>query len=145
MDDRAASGLQRFVDAQHDTYPVALREIRAGAKRSHWMWFIFPQLRGLGHSPMADYYGIADLAEARAYLAHPVLGARLEEITLAVLSPLDTDLDQLFGAIDALKFRSSMTLFARACEAEASTFSEALDRYCEGRPDRRTLELLLTR
>lgn len=117
--------LQRFVDAQQQVYPVALSEVRQGRKRTHWMWYIFPQLRGLGRSAMAHTYGIRDLQEARDYLAHPVLGARLEEITRAVarsgVAPRE-----IFGDIDYLKFVSCMTLFARASNPE-SVFASALD------------------
>ncbi|HET7575458.1 MAG TPA: DUF1810 domain-containing protein [Sphingomicrobium sp.] len=133
--------LQRFVDAQRDTFEVALAEIRAGAKRSHWMWFIFPQLRGLGHSPTAQFFGIASLDEARAYLAHPLLGARLREC-VAGLSPWAGRRDpvQIFGPVDALKLGSSLTLFDQA--APGGCFGEGLDSLFCGKRDTRTLALL---
>ncbi len=132
--------LTRFVEAQAPVHETALGELRAGRKRSHWMWFVFPQLAGLGMSPTARFYGIAGLGEARAYLAHPVLGLRLLACTRAVLGVEDRSLHAIFGSPDDLKFRSSMTLFDRAGGEPA--FREALERYCEGRPDPRTLELL---
>ena len=134
--------LDRFVQAQAPVFASALAELRAGAKRSHWMWFVFPQLRGLGRSPMAVRYGLADLAEARAYLAHPVLAGRLEACTQAVLATRGRSLAAIFGSPDDVKFRSSMTLFARADLAAGRPFAEALDRFCEGRADERTLALL---
>ena len=127
--------LQRFVDAQDDgTYDRALGELRAGAKRSHWMWFVFPQLAGLGRSETARFYAIADLDEARAYLAHPVLGPRLVECA-RTLTGLDThDAVAVFGGIDAQKLRSSMTLFARAAPDEPA-FAAVLDQYFDGTED----------
>ena len=127
-------------------YEMALAELRQGRKRTHWMWFIFPQLTGLGRSYMAALYGIASLAEARAYLAHPELGARLEAVTRAVLSHADTALRDIFGTPDDLKFRSSMTLFARA-SAGSSAYAEALDVFCGGAEDpghRSAADALLT-
>lgn len=132
--------LTRFVEAQAPVHETALAELRAGHKRSHWMWFVFPQLAGLGTSPTARVYGIAGLDEARAYLAHPVLGPRLLACTRAVLGLEGRSLHAIFGSPDDLKFRSSMTLFDRA--GSEPVFREALERYCEGRPDPRTLELL---
>ena len=120
--------LQRFVDAQDrgGTYDRALQELRDGRKTSHWMWFVFPQIAGLGHSPMAQRYAISSLDEARAYLAHPVLGDRLRESARA-LTGLDTsDPGEVLGGIDALKLRSSMTLFARAAPDEP-LFAQVLD------------------
>ncbi|GGE41356.1 hypothetical protein GCM10007276_18450 [Agaricicola taiwanensis] len=133
--------LQRFVEAQEGTFEIALEELRAGRKRSHWMWFIFPQLKGLGHSPTAEFYGIGSLGEARAYLAHPVLGSRLRVATHAVLAAKAASLREIFGSPDDLKFRSSMTLFAAAAPGE-DLFQRALDRWCGGEKDGRTLELL---
>jgi uncharacterized protein (DUF1810 family) len=133
--------LQRFVAAQAGVYEIALGELRQGRKRTHWMWFIFPQLAGLGRSDMATFYGIHSLAEARAYLGHPVLGARLKEVTRAVLSHPDAALRDVFGAPDDLKFRSSMTLFARA-SAAPSVYAEALDVFCGGAEDPATVRLL---
>jgi uncharacterized protein (DUF1810 family) len=128
--------LDRFVTAQEGVYPRALAEIKAGDKRSHWMWFIFPQLAGLGFSAAAQMYAVHDLDEARAYLAHPVLGPRLVECTRAVL----TNERQFFPFPDDLKLRSSMTLFSRAA-ADPAPFDEVLGRFYDG-PDERTLELL---
>ena len=133
--------LDRFLKAQKHTYPAALREIRAGRKESHWMWFIFPQMRGLGRSDMAYIYGIADRAEAEAYLAHPVLSARLREITEALLSLEESDPNAIFGGIDAMKLRSSMTLFAAVSE-DNSVFHRTLAKFFSGRMDQKTLELL---
>jgi uncharacterized protein (DUF1810 family) len=116
-------------------------ELRAGRKRSHWMWFIFPQLRGLGSSPSAQHYGLASLAEARAYLDHPVLGARLRECTRCLLLLEGRSAAEIFGYPDELKLRSCLTLFERAAPQE-ELFSEALGKYYGGQPDPRTLELL---
>ena len=132
--------LQRFTTAQAPVFETALAELKAGRKRTHWMWFVFPQMRGLGASPTAQVFGVSSLAEARAYLAHPVLGERLRRCTEAVLALKDGDLGSIFGSPDDVKFRSSMTLFARA--SDAPIFRAALDRYCEGRMDERTLALL---
>lgn len=134
------SGLQRFVDAQEGIYATALAELRAGDKRTHWMWFVFPQMRGLGFSSNAQFYGIASLEEARDYLAHPVLGPRLRECTRAVLDVTGKPLEDILGGVDAQKFRSSMTLFLRA--SGEPIFREALDRYCGGREDEKTLSLI---
>jgi uncharacterized protein (DUF1810 family) len=125
--------LQRFVDAQRDSYDTALAELRAGAKRSHWMWFVFPQVAGLGRSATAQHFAISGLDEARAYLAHPVLGPRLVECAGA-LTDLDVDDPvQVMGSIDAQKLRSSMTLFARA--ADEPVFRQVLDQYFGGTED----------
>ena len=135
--------LERFVQAQDGggTYEQALRELRAGRKTSHWMWFVFPQLAGLGHSPMAQAYALSSLQQARDYLAHPVLGPRLRACTAAVLSHPERSAEQVMGGIDALKLRSSMTLFARAAPDEAA-FREVLDAFYGGEPDARTDQLL---
>ena len=133
--------LDRFLKAQEHTYSAALREIRNGRKESHWMWFIFPQMRGLGMSDMAYIYGITDRAEAEAYLAHTVLSARLHEITESLLTLDESNPNMIFGEIDAMKLRSSMTLFAAVSE-DASVFHAALDKFFGGRMDQRTLELL---
>ncbi|MEV6343698.1 DUF1810 domain-containing protein [Actinoplanes sp. NPDC051851] len=134
------SELQRFVDAQDGIYERALAELAAGQKRSHWMWFVFPQLAGLGSSPTARRYAIRDLAEARDYLAHPLLGARLIECAETLLGlPEGADVSRIFGFPDDLKLRSSMTLFARA--DDSGVFERVLKRFCEG-PDPRTGELL---
>lgn len=133
--------LQRFVDAQNDVYASVLAELRAGEKRGHWMWFIFPQLCGLGQSPMAQRYGIRSLDEAIAYLRHPILGPRLIECTRIVNGLKLQRIDDLFPYPDDLKFRSSMTLFHQAAP-ETAEFSEALDLYFAGEPDPRTLQML---
>lgn len=135
--------LQRFIDAQDrdGTYARALEELRAGRKASHWMWFVFPQLRGLGHSATAQRYGLASLAEARAYLDHPALGPRLRACTRAMLAIEGRDATAVLGSPDDLKFRSCMTLFQRAAPDEA-LFDQALLRYFDGAPDPRTLALL---
>jgi uncharacterized protein (DUF1810 family) len=132
--------LQRFVDAQAPVHATALAELRAGAKRTHWMWFVFPQIAGLGLSSTAQFYAIASLEEARAYLAHPVLGPRLREATGAVNAVTGRTAHEIFGSPDDLKFRSSMTLFRAA--AQEPVFQAALDRYFAGAPDPRTLAIL---
>jgi len=136
--------LDRFVEAQAGVHDEALAELRAGRKRSHWMWFVFPQVEGLGTSPMAQRYALAGPDEARAFLAHPVLGPRLLECTRAVLAVEGRTLHEIFGSPDDLKFRSSMTLFEIAA-GPRSVFSEALDRYCGGVRDAATLGRLETR
>ena len=133
--------LERFVAAQEGVHASALAELRAGEKRSHWMWFIFPQIAGLGSSPMAQRYAIGSLDEARAYLAHPVLGARLRTSTAAVNRITGRSAHAIFGAPDDLKFRSSMTLFARAAPEEPA-FAEALAKFFGGVPDALTLAKL---
>ena len=133
---------QRFASAQASTFDTALDELRAGRKQSHWMWFIFPQPRGLGRSSTAQFYGIASLDEARTYLAHPLLGARLRLATEAVLAIKDRSLAQIFGSPDDMKFQSSMTLFALASGPGASPFQQALDRWCGGKLDGNSVALL---
>lgn len=133
--------LERFVEAQAGVYEQVCRELEEGRKRSHWMWFIFPQLKGLGHSAMAERYGISSRAEAEAYLAHAVLGARLRYCTELVAAVEGRSVEQIFGSPDDLKFRSSMTLFA-SVDAEGSVFARALGKYFGGRPDRLTIERL---
>ena len=133
--------LGRFIEAQGPVWPAALAEIRAGRKQSHWMWFVFPQLAGLGSSPMAIHYAIGSADEARAYLAHPLLGGRLREGVAAMLSHRGSSAESILGGIDALKFRSSLTLFEAVAE-EPSLFAEALDLFYSGVRDERTLELL---
>ena len=133
--------LDRFLKAQEDIYSTALDELRTGRKRSHWIWFIFPQLAGLGQSPNSKFYGITSPEEAVAYLKHPILGARLHEC-LRVLQTLEqTSADRVFGELDAMKFRSSLTLFARADGADP-IIEGALYRWFGGRKDERTLALL---
>ncbi len=136
--------LERFVTAQAPVLDTALAELKAGKKRSHWMWFVFPQLRGLGHSPMAQFYGIGSLYEAQAYLEHPLLGPRLELCTETVLASDATSLLKLFGSPDDLKFRSSMTLFALAVADDGSLFRKVLDRWYGGQMDEQTQRLLLS-
>lgn len=137
-----AFNLQRFVSAQEDSFERALREVEEGSKRSHWMWYVFPQLDGLGRSSTARFFAISGAAEAEAYLAHPVLGARLEKITRALLA-LDGSLSahKIFGSPDDLKLRSCMTLFSSISE-EGNVFERVLDKYFDGKPCYRTLELL---
>ena len=131
--------LQRFIDAQDAIYDRVLTELRAGRKTSHWMWFIFPQIAGLGSSPMAQEFAIASLDEARAYLAHEVLGPRLQECTRLVMAVQGKPIADILGYPDDLKFRSCMTLFAEAGGAGAP-FRDALQQYFAGKPDARTLE-----
>lgn len=141
MDDH--NDLDRFVTAQNagDTFGRAIKELRRGRKTSHWMWFVFPQLSGLGHSHMSRTYAVSSLGEARAYLQHPVLGPRLRECaTIVTASPVRTATD-IFGDIDTQKLRSSMTLFLRADPAEQA-FQRVLDRYFDGRTDPATDRLL---
>jgi uncharacterized protein (DUF1810 family) len=133
--------LDRFVQAQRPVYDRALAELRAGAKRTHWMWFILPQLAGLGSSPMAQRFAIGSLDEARAYLNHPVLGSRLLECVTAVNALAGRTAYEIFGSPDDAKFRSCLTLFERAASNE-SAFRQALDAYYDGARDRRTLERL---
>ena len=133
--------LERFVRAQDPVYATVVRELRAGHKRSHWMWFIFPQIAGLGHSEMAQRYAIASGDEAAAYLAHPVLGARLRECA-GIVAALDSDsADEVFGHPDHLKFRSSMSLFADIAPDEA-VFQACIDKFFDGEPDEATLARL---
>jgi uncharacterized protein (DUF1810 family) len=142
MQDGDPFDLARFVSAQDAAYEGVVRELRAGRKTSPWMWFIFPQLRGLGTSPMATYYGITSLDEARAYLAHELLGARLVFCTARVLAARASSLREIFGTPDDRTFRSSMTLFAVASDGRHEPFEDALARVCDGEMDERTLELL---
>ena len=133
--------LQRFVDAQQGVYAKVLDELRAGRKRRHWIWFVFPPLKGLGRSATAQHFGLAGADEALAYWRHPVLGARLQECTTLTLQVPHRTALQLFGTPDDLKFRSCMTLF-REVAPEASCFALALQRYWGGEPDVQTLSLL---
>ena len=137
--DVEAFDLERFVRAQGGgVYEQALRELRDGAKRSHWMWFVFPQVAGLGRSPTAQRYAISGLDEARAYRAHPVLGPRLVESARVLAELTGRRAEQVFGPVDAVKLRSSMTLFERA-EPEAAVFGDVLDRFFGGERDEATL------
>jgi uncharacterized protein (DUF1810 family) len=133
--------LHRFVDAQEHVYDTVLDELRGGRKRSHWIWFVFPQLQGLGRSPTAHHFGISSLDEARAYLAHPVLGPRLRECARLVAQIDGRSADDIFGWPDNLKVRSSMTLFARATDDNAE-FRAVLDKFYNGEDDPATVELL---
>lgn len=133
--------LKRFVAAQDSVFDTVLAELKEGQKRSHWMWFVFPQLRGLGHSPTAQFYGIASIEEARAYLQDDVLGPRLTLCTQTVLDGQAQLLIDIFGTPDDLKFRSSMTLFEAAAPKE-DIFGRALDTFCSGDRDERTLNLV---
>jgi uncharacterized protein (DUF1810 family) len=133
--------LDRFIDAQKNSYAVALAEIKRGRKSSHWMWYIFPQISGLGQSSTAIYYSIRDLNEAKEYYAHPVLGARLREISTVLLNLQGSDPVAVFGGIDSMKLKSSMTLFAVAAP-EDKLFQQVLDKYYNGDLDRLTLSIL---
>ena len=133
--------LDRFLDAQEASYETALDELQSGHKRSHWIWFIFPQIAGLGRSPTAQHYAIRSLDEAQAYLAHPILGARLHECIKALQLLPPTSAEEVFGSLDAMKVRSSLTLFAEADPGDAIV-AAALDRWFDGRRDDTTLELL---
>ncbi|MGC1462929.1 MAG: DUF1810 domain-containing protein [Terracidiphilus sp.] len=133
--------LERFLGAQAIVYAEVLEELRAGKKQTHWMWFIFPQMKGLGHSPQSEFFGIGSLQEAAAYSQHPVLGPRLQECTRIVNQLEKRTIQQILDPPDDLKFRSSMTLFSRAA-ADPSAFNHALEKYFAGHPDPQTLELL---
>ncbi|MGC1388470.1 MAG: DUF1810 domain-containing protein [Steroidobacteraceae bacterium] len=133
--------LQRFLDAQCGVYDRVERELRSGRKESHWMWFIFPQIKGLGHSAMAQKYALSSLAESKAYLDHPVLGQRLRECTQLVTNLNGPSIEGIFGYPDYLKFQSSMTLFAHAT-ADNKIFEDALQKYFRTHYDRQTIERL---
>lgn len=133
--------LERFVQAQRGSYATALAELQAGQKRSHWMWYIFPQIAGLGHSATAQRYAIGGADEARAYLAHPLLGARLAECCAALLSIEGRSASAILGYPDDLKLRSSMTLFS-AVSPPGSIFAQVLAKYYQGEPDARTLKIV---
>jgi len=133
--------LDRFVTEQNRDYETVLGELRRGRKSSHWIWFIFPQIAGLGHSAMSQYFAIASLDEARAYLAHPILGPRLRECARLVLAVEGRTAEEILGSIDAMKLRSSMTLFHRAAPDEPE-FASVLDRYFDGVEDEATLARL---
>jgi uncharacterized protein (DUF1810 family) len=134
--------LQRFVDAQANHFGAAIEELRQGRKRTHWMWFVFPQMRGLARSTRSHFYGIGSLDEARAYLDHPILGDRLIRATEAVLGHADIPLSTLFGSPDDVKFISSMTLFALADADGGALFRRAIERFGASGPDKATLALL---
>jgi uncharacterized protein (DUF1810 family) len=133
--------LQRFLDAQATDYAQALAEVKAGRKRSHWMWYIFPQIQGLGFSSISRHYAIRDLAEATAYLRHPVLGQRLVAISLALVGLASSDASRVFGSPDDLKLKSSMTLFAAVPGADA-VFEQVLAKFFGGVRDGKTLQVL---
>jgi uncharacterized protein (DUF1810 family) len=133
--------LKRFVDAQTPVYERVVDELRQGRKQSHWMWFIFPQIKGLGSSAMANQFAIASRGEAQAYLDHPVLGPRLRECTRLVIAAPERSIEEILGYPDDLKFRSSMTLFA-AVTADNKDFTDALDKFYGGKADPATLERL---
>ncbi len=133
--------LERFVNAQETTFEQVCAELRAGRKKTHWMWFMFPQLKGLGHSEMARKFAVSSRQEAEAYLEHAILGPRLRKCTQLVIEVEGRSVEQIFGYPDDLKFRSSMTLFANAT-AENQVFNDALQKYFDGEPDSLTVELL---
>jgi uncharacterized protein (DUF1810 family) len=133
--------LARFFAAQQGVFERVLDELRSGRKKSHWMWYIFPQIDGLGRSETARYYAIKSFDEARAYLAHPLLGARLVECCETILALTDKSASELFGFPDDMKLKSCITLFAAMTEG-SSVFSRVLDKYFDGKPDRRTIDLL---
>jgi uncharacterized protein (DUF1810 family) len=133
--------LKRFVDAQNPVFEQVLVELQRGGKEGHWMWFIFPQIKGLGYSWMAHKFGIASRAEAEAYLAHPILGPRLIECTRLVNLVEGRSIEEIFGDVDTLKFRSSMTLFAQVAR-DNRVFADALHKYFAGQPDLLTIEHL---
>lgn len=141
MPRQTAVDLERFVTAQEPVLARVLAELAAGRKQSHWMWFIFPQMRGLGHSHMAEIYGLSSLDEARAYLAHPLLGPRLRQCVQLSLDAQGA-LHEIFGSPDDMKFCSSMSLFALAADPQPSIFRDALGRFCAGKLDARTVDLL---
>ncbi len=134
-------GLSRFINAQEEVYNDVLAELKKGAKRTHWMWFIFPQIEGLGYSTTAQYYAIKSIDEARTYLNHPVLGSRLKECAEAVLATEGRSASEIFGYPDDLKLKSSMTLFAFIADS-GSIFVRVLNKYYNGEQDMRTLQLL---
>jgi uncharacterized protein (DUF1810 family) len=133
--------LDRFLEAQDPEYARVIDELRSGRKVRHWMWYVFPQLNGLGHSELARFYSISSVDEAKAYASHPVLGARLRECTDLTLRISGRSLVEIFGVVDSLKFRSSMTLFSLAA-TENQLFQAALDKYCAGQPDQLTIDLI---
>lgn len=134
--------LARFLDAQAPVYATALTELRAGEKHTHWIWFILPQLRGLGQSWDSTYYGLENAAEASAYLAHPILGSRLRECVTAILAHKDKTAHAILGAPDDLKFRSCLTLFREVAASDDHLWQKALDQFYAGQPDEATLRLL---
>jgi len=136
--------LERFVTAQGPVFETVLAELRADRKRTHWMWFVFPQLAGLGRSSTARFYGISGIDEARAYLAHPLLGPRLDLCTKIVMASESPSVHAILGSPDDLKFRSCMTLFSRAADDPDNLFRQARERWCGGRQDEQTLTLIVS-
>lgn len=136
------SNLTPFLEAQENIYIQALTEIKSGKKQSHWMWYIFPQIKGLGHSSTSQFYGINNIVEAKEYLIHPILGARLREISNVLHESDKSDAFEIFGSPDFMKLKSSMTLFAIATDEENNVFKKVLDKFFNSSYDRRTLELL---
>jgi uncharacterized protein (DUF1810 family) len=136
------SNLTPFLEAQENIYIQALTEIKSGKKQSHWMWYIFPQIKGLGHSSTSQFYGINNIVEAKEYLIHPILGARLREISNVLHESDKSDAFEIFGSPDYMKLKSSMTLFAIATDEENNVFKKVLDKFFNSSYDRRTLELL---
>lgn len=141
MDVNTEFYLERFLDAQQDSYPTAMKELRFGEKHSHWIWYIFPQLKGLGRSATSNIYGIQDAEEARAYFEHPILGARLREAITAMLFHRSRKAEDILGEIDAMKFKSCLTLFSLVASHD-SIFADALDVFFNGERDERTMGLL---
>ena len=134
------NSLERFITAQQQNYPIALAEIKNGQKRSHWMWYVFPQVKGLGHSDTAQYYGITSMQEADEYLAHPILGKQLIEISTALIELKNNDAHQIFGSPDDLKLKSSMTLFSHVPNAHP-IFRQLLNKFFDGNMDNKTLAI----
>ena len=132
--------LERFLQAQDKTYTYALKELQKGHKQSHWMWFIFPQMRGLGHSRMSNYYGISGIEEAKAYIEYPILNQRLREVCETILALETEDANEVFGGIDSLKLKSSMTLFDMV--APDDIYSKVLDKFFEGKRCKSTQQLI---
>ena len=132
--------LNRFVDAQEGNYPIALKELQEGLKRSHWMWYIFPQLKHLGHSYCSKFYGLSGTDEALAYIENPILGQRLREVSSAILNLATDNAVEVFGVIDGMKLRSSMTLFDFVSPNDI--FARVLDKYFKGRRDNRTISII---
>ena len=137
-----ATGLDRFVEGQRQTFDIALDEVRNGKKRSHWMWYIFPQLKGLGFTDISKYYAIRDLNEAKAFLRHTILGTRLLTITSALLELECRDAYKIFGTPDELKLKSSMTLFSLADDETNNIFQQVIIEFFDGKRDQKTLHLL---
>jgi len=144
-DNKYNSDLNRFLTAQESDYQQALSEIKSGRKQSHWMWYIFPQYKGLGLSSTSKFYAINSLEEAKAYLSHPVLGTRLREITAELLKLENTDANQIFGSPDDMKLRSCMTLFSIVNESDDDIFQRVIDKYFDCQSDKKTIKLIKSR